>query len=112
MSEQKWTKEPWEVRTWLGPEWPNQRASIGNEVRAIATSPRYVSVAQSAIDFERAVTCVNALQGIDHPAAVREVIAAARDMDEWARQHGVCASAKWLRLQETLAALNEKEQDR
>lgn len=106
MTEQtkKWTPEPWEVRVWDGDQWPERRVSLaakGGRGRAIAISPRYVSADQSLSELSRAAACVNALQGIANPSAVREVIEAARfavpDLD----------GPNWERLYTALEALGQ-----
>ena len=121
MSDQKWTKEPWEARTWEGYQWPERRVSLANVNGAsIAISARYVALDQAKIDLSRAAECVNALAGIENPGAVRGLVEAARavmeelfsdaaEYDELGDYEtaGMLSDPAY-RLQDALAALKEE----
>ena len=116
--EQKWTKEPWEVRVWRGEYWPQRRVSLSALDQAVAISPQYVHVEKAKVDFDRAAACVNALAGIENPGAVQELVEAARAVCDWdwSGLGAMLNHADWVpaladieRLEKALSALDQKE---
>lgn len=103
MSEQKWTKEPWDVHKWricAGVESGNSTL-----VCDTAWNKKTREVAANKANAARIVACVNALAGIPDPAAfVSHVAAMERALRFYAdpanmesfdvRKPGICKIAK------------------
>lgn len=56
-----------------------------NEVRKIQTVDHQIEIASRVdhFDAERIVSCVNALEGIENPEAIKELIEAAKNLRDW-----------------------------